>query len=336
MKAVAFTHSKPVTDPDSLLDLEVAIPVPRHHDLLVEIKAVSINPVDTKIRLGGEPLGEPRVLGFDAAGIVRAIGPEVQNFAVGDEVFYAGVPTRPGTNAEFHLVDHRIVGHKPKTLNFAEAAALPLTSLTAWEMLFDRFRIPRTPDSRGTLLIVGGAGGVGSMATQFAAKLTGLDIIATASRPETTQWCRELGAHHVINHHEDMAAQLTAFGLPAPDHVFCVTNQRMHFKKLTELMAPEGAIGIIESSTGAIDVSTLIRKSGTLHTEYMFARGMLHTATMEEQHLILEAVAHLVDNGTLRTTMTANYGTINAANLKRAHAAIEAGSVRGKIVLEGF
>jgi NADPH:quinone reductase len=298
MKAVAFTHSKPVTDPESLLDLEVAIPVPRHHDLLVEIKAVSVNPVDTKIRLTGEPLGEPRVLGFDAAGIVRAIGPEV--------------------------------------LNFAEAAALPLTTLTAWEMLFDRFRIPRGPDSHGRLLIVGGAGGVGSMATQLAAKLTNLNIIATASRPETTQWCRELGAHHVINHHEDMAAQLTAFGLTAPDHVFCVTNQRMHFKKLTDLMAPEGAIGIIESSTGTVDISTLIRKCGTLHTEYMFARGVLHTATMEQQHLILEAVAHLLDNGTLKTTMTANYGTINAANLKRAHAAIEAGSVRGKIVLEGF
>ena len=336
MKAVAFTHSKPVTDPESLLDLEVAVPVPRHHDLLVEIKAVSVNPVDTKIRLGGEPLGEPRVLGFDAAGIVRAIGPEVQNFAVGEEVFYAGVPTRPGTNAEFHLVDHRIVGHKPKTLTFAEAAALPLTSLTAWEMLFDRFRIPRSKEAGGTLLIVGGAGGVGSMAIQLAAKLTGLTIIATASRPETAQWCRELGAHHVINHHENMAAQFAAFGLAAPEHIFCVTNQRMHFKKLTELLAPEGAIGIIESSTGAVDISTLIRKCGTLHTEYMFARGVLHSATMEQQHLILEAIANLVDNGTLRTTMTGNYGIINSANLKRAHAAIEAGSVRGKIVLEGF
>jgi NADPH:quinone reductase len=336
MKAVAFTHSKPITDSESLLDLELAVPVPRHQDLLVEVKAVSVNPVDTKIRLGGEPLGEPRVLGFDAAGIVRAIGPEVQNFAVGDEVFYAGVPTRPGTNAEFHLVDHRIVGHKPKTLNFAEAAALPLTSLTAWEMLFDRFRIPRSKESQGTLLIVGGAGGVGSMAIQLAAKLTGLDIVATASRPETAQWCRDLGAHHVINHHEDMAAQFTAHGLPAPDHIFCVTNQRTHFKKLTELLAPEGAISIIESSTGTVDVSTLIRKCGTLHTEFMFARGILHTPTMEQQHLILEAIAHLVDDGTLKTTMTANYGTINATNLKRAHAAIEAGSVRGKIVLEGF
>jgi zinc-binding alcohol dehydrogenase family protein len=336
MKAVAFTHSKPVTDLEALLDLEFAVPVPRHQDLLVEVKAVSVNPVDTKIRLGGEPLGEPRVLGFDAAGIVRAIGPEAQNFAVGDEVFYAGVPNRPGSNAEFHLVDHRIVGHKPKTLGFAEAAALPLTSLTAWEMLFDRFRIPRGPGSQGTLLIVGGAGGVGSIAIQLAAKLTGLTIVATASRPETAQWCRELGAHHVINHHADMALQFASLGLGAPEYVFCVTNQRAHFKKLTELLAPEGAIGIIESSTGTVDISALIRKCGTLHTEYMFARGVLHTPNMAEQHRTLETVAHLVDNGTLRTTMTENYGIINAANLKRAHAAIEAGSVRGKIVLEGF
>jgi NADPH2:quinone reductase len=336
MKAVAFTHSKPVTDFEALIDLEVAVPVPRHHDLLVEIKAVSVNPVDAKIRVGGEPLGEPRVLGFDAAGIVRAIGPDVQNFAVGDEVFYAGVPTRPGTNAEFHLVDHRIVGHKPKTLNFASAAALPLTSLTAWEMLFDRFRIPRSKETQGTLLIVGGAGGVGSIAIQLVAKLTGLTIVATASRPETTKWCRELGAHHVINHHEDMAAQFAALGLAAPNYIFCVTNQRTHFKKLTELLAPEGAIGIIESNTGTIDISKLIRKCGTLHTEFMFARGVLHTTTMAEQHLILEAIAHLIDDGTLKTTMTEHYGTINATNLRRAHAAIETGSVRGKIVLEGF
>ncbi len=336
MKAVAFTHSKPITDADSLMDLEMAVPVPRHHDLLVEIKAVSVNPVDTKLRMGGEPLGEPRVLGFDAAGIVRAIGPDVHNFSVGDEVFYAGVPTRPGTNAEFHLVDHRIVGHKPKSLSFAEAAALPLTSLTAWEMLFDRFRIPRDRSSGGTLLIVGGAGGVGSIAIQLAAQLTELTIIATASRPETEQWCRGLGAHHVINHHHDMAAQIAARGLPVPEYIFCVTHQRVHFKKLTELLAPEGAIGIIESNTGMIDISTLIRKSGTLHTEYMFARGVLRTPTMSAQHGTLETIAHMVDNGTLKTTMTSNYGVISAANLKRAHEAIESGSVRGKIVLEGF
>ncbi len=336
MKAVAFTHSKPITDSDALIDIDLPMPVPRHHDLLVEVKAVSVNPVDAKQRLGGEPLGEPRVLGFDAAGIVRGIGPEVQNFAVGDEVFYAGVPNRPGTNAEYHLVDDRIVGHKPRSLNFAQAAALPLTALTAWEMLFERFRIPRDQGAAGTLLIVGGAGGVGSIAIQLAAQLTDLTIIATASRPESVAWCRELGAHHVIDHHHDLTTQILALGLTPPDYIFCVSHERLHFKKLTELLAPEGALGIIESNAGPLDISSLIRKSGTLHTEYVFARGMLHTPNMTTQHRTLEAIAHFIDQGTLRTTMTEHYGTINAANLMRAHAALESATVRGKIVLEGF
>lgn len=336
MKAVAFTHSKPVTAFDALEDFDLHTPVPRHHDLLVEIKAVSVNPVDTKIRRSGEPLGEPRVLGFDAAGIVRGIGPDVQNFSVGDEVYYAGVPTRPGTNAEYHLVDDRIVGHKPRTLNFAQAAALPLTSLTAWEMLFDRFKIPRDQSAGGTLLIVGGAGGVGSIAVQLAAQLTDLTVVATASRPETADWCRELGAHHVINHHHDMAAQFKQLDLVPPEYIFCVTHVRQHFKKLTELLAPEGALGIIESNAGPLEVSALMRKCGSLHTEFMFARGILKTPSISAQHRTLEAIAHLVDNGTLKSTMTENYGTINAVNLRRAHEAVEAGAVRGKIVLEGF
>jgi zinc-binding alcohol dehydrogenase family protein len=336
MKAVAFTHSKPITDEDSLSEFDLAVPEPRHHDLLVEIKAVSVNPVDTKIRRANEPLGEPRVLGFDAAGIVRGIGPEVQNFSVGDEVYYCGVPTRPGTNAEFHLVDDRIVGHKPKSLSFAEAAALPLTALTAWEMLFDRFRIPRDQAIGGTLLIVGGAGGVGSIAIQLAAQLTDLTVVATASRPETTEWCLAMGAHHVINHHHDFAAQFTTLGLAAPEYIFCVSHERLHFKKLTALLAPEGAIGLIESNAAPVDLSGLFRKSGTLHTEFVFGRGILKPPSISAQHRTLEALAHLVDNGTLKTTMTEHFGTINAENLKRAHAAVESGSVRGKIVLEGF
>jgi zinc-binding alcohol dehydrogenase family protein len=336
MKAVAFTHALPATDPSALQDIELLMPEPRHHDLLVEVRAVSVNPVDTKLRRGSEPLGEPRVLGFDAAGIVRGIGPEVQNFSVGDEVYYAGVPDRPGTNAEFHLVDDRIVGHKPRSIGFAEAAALPLTALTAWEMLFDRFKIPRDQSIGGTLLIVGGAGGVGSMAIQLAAQLTDLVVVATASRPETVAWCKELGAHHVINHHHDMAAQWMDLGLAAPEHIFCVSHQRVHFKKLTQMLAPEGAIGIIESNAGPLDISALLRKSGTLHTEFMFTRGLLKTPNISAQHRLLEAVAHLVDNGTLRTTMTEHFGTINATNLRRAHEAVESAGVRGKIVLEGF
>lgn len=336
MKAVAFTHARPVTDPDCLEDIELAMPVPRHHDLLVEMKAVSVNPVDTKLRIGSEPLGTPRVLGFDAAGIVRGIGPDVVNFSVGEEVFYAGVPDRPGTNAEYHLVDDRIVGHKPRTLSFAEAAAMPLTALTAWEMLFDRFKIPRDQAVGGTLLIVGGAGGVGSMATQLAAQLTDMTVVATASRPETREWCKQMGAHWVVNHRHDFPDQFAELSLKAPEYIFCVTHEREHFKKLTEFLAPEGAIGIIESGAGPVDISALIRKCGALHTEYMFARGLLKTPTITAQHRTLEAIAHLVDNGTLKTTMTEHFGIINAENLRRAHAALEAGTARGKIVLEGF
>lgn len=336
MKAVAFTHSRPVTEMDALEDIELSVPVPRHHDLLVEIKAISVNPVDTKIRRSQEPLGEPRVLGYDAAGIVRGIGPEVQNFSVGDEVFYAGVPDRQGTNAEFHLVDDRLVGHKPKSLSFAQAAALPLTALTAWEMLFERFRIPRNQPQGGTLLIVGGAGGVGSMAIQLAAQLTDMTIIATASRPESVEWCRTLGAHHVVSHDKDIAEQLLKLGVEAPGHIFCVAQVKKHFHKLVELLAPEGAVGIIESNAGELNVSSLIQKSATLHTEYVFTHGLMHTRHMSIQHRTLEAIAHLVDNGTLRTTMIENYGKINAYNLIRAHAALESGATIGKIVLEGF
>lgn len=336
MKAVAFTHSRPADHSEALIDIELSEPEPRHHDLLVEVKAVSVNPVDTKLRRSDEPLGEPRVLGFDAAGIVRGIGPDVQNFAIGDEVYYAGVPTRPGTNAQFHLVDDRIVGHKPKTLSFAEAAALPLTSLTGWEMLFDRFKIPRDQTHGGTLLLVGAAGGVGSITLQLAAQLTDLTIIATASRPETSSWCRELGADHVINHHYNMAEQLAELNLPAPDYIFCITQEAQHFKTLCDLMAPEGAIGIIESTSGPVDITPLFRKSGTLHTEFMFTRGILQPPSIIQQHIILEAVAHLIDQGTLKTTMTEHFGIINATNLRRAHAALESGKTRGKIVLEGF
>jgi len=336
MKAVAFNHSKPVTDYDSLLDCDLRTPVPRHHDLLVEVRAVSVNPVDTKLRKSAEPLGEYRVLGFDAAGIVRGIGPEAEHFTIGDEVYYAGVPSRQGSNAEYQLVDARIVGHKPRSLSFAEAAALPLTALTAWEMLFDRFKIPRDQAVTGTLLIVGGAGGVGSMAIQLAAQLTDLTVVATASRPETIDWCRHLGAHHVIDHHQNMKRQIHDLGLTPPDHIFLITHERTHFKAMTELLAPEGAIGIIESGAGPVDISALMKKCGTLNTEYMFARALLNTPTISAQHRTLEAIAHLVDNGTLRTTMTENFGTINALNLRRAHAVLEAGTARGKIVLEGF
>jgi NADPH2:quinone reductase len=335
MKAVAFARSRPITDDDALIDIELPAPEPRHHDLLVEVKAVSVNPVDVKIRRYDDPLGVQRILGFDAAGIVRGVGADVTQFGVGDEVYYAGVPNRPGSNAEFQLVDERIAGRKPKTLSFAQSAALPLTGLTAWEMLFERFKIPRDQTIIGNLLIVGGAGGVGSIAIQLAAQLTDLSVIVTASRPETVAWCKSLGAHHVIDHTQDMAGQFAALDLAAPDYIFCVTHQEAHWNEITRLVAADGAIGVIERGA-PLNISALWEKSASIHTEYVFARGMFKTARISTQHRTLEAISHLVDNGTLVTTMTENYGPINATNLKRAHAAIEAGSVRGKIVLEGF
>jgi NADPH2:quinone reductase len=328
MKAVGFKNSE-------LVDVELPVPLPLGFDLLVEVKAVSVNPTDFKTRKRDETPGEMRILGFDVAGVVRGMGPEAENFSVGDEVFYAGVQNRPGGNAEFHLVDARLAGHKPKTLSFAEAAALPLTALTAWEMLFDRFKIPRDQAVGGTILLLGGAGGVGSIAIQLAAALTDLVVIATASRPETVAWCTKLGAHHVINHREDMAAQITALGFSAPDYIFCMGYLTEHFEAMAALLAPEGSLGIIEYGP-ALDMTSLMRKSATLHTENIFARGTLQTPSMSAQHRTLEAVAHLVDNGTLRSTMTEHYGLINAVNLQRAHAALETGTVRGKIVLEGF
>ena len=335
MKAVAFAHSRPIAAEDALIDIDLPAPEPRHHDLLVEVKAVSVNPVDIKIRRYDDPLGTPRVLGFDAAGIVRGVGSEVRNFGVGDEVYYAGVPTRPGANAEFHLVDERIAGRKPKTLSFAEAAALPLTGLTAWEMLFERFKIPRDQSTPGVLLIVGGAGGVGSIATQLAAELTDLTVIATASRPETVEWCKSLGAHHVIDHSRDMTRQIAGLALTPPDYIFCVTHEGAHWAELTKLLAPDGSIGILERGA-PLNISALWEKCASIHFEYVFARGIRKTRTMSAQHRTLEAIAHLVDTGVLRTTMTEHYGSINATNLKRAHAAIETSRVRGKIVLEGF
>lgn len=335
MKAVAFAHSRPVTADDALFDIELPAPEPRQHDLLVEVKAVSVNPVDVKLRRFDDPLGTPRILGFDAAGIVRGVGSEVRNFGIGDEVYYAGVPSRPGSNAEFQLVDERIVGRKPKTLSFAQAAALPLTGLTAWEMLFERFRIPRDQATGGNILIVGGAGGVGSIAIQLAAELTDLTVIATASRPETVEWCKTLGAHHVIDHNRDMGKQIASLDLAAPDYIFCVTHEEAHWNEITKLLAPHGSIGILERGA-PLNISALWEKCASIHFEYVFARGMQKTPTISAQHRTLEAIAHLVDSGVLRTTLTEHYGTIDAANLKRAHAAVETAKVRGKIVLEGF
>ena len=336
MRAVGFRHSLPIDQDEALIDIELDRPAPQGRDLLVEVKAVSVNPVDTKVRKRTDPKGgAPKVLGYDATGVVAAVGPDATLFKPGDAVWYAGSIVRPGTNSEFHLVDERIVGRKPKTLDFAAAAALPLTSITAWEVLFDRFGIARQGGEAKSLLIIGGAGGVGSIAIQLARTLTRLTVIASASRSETQSWCRELGAHHVIDHGKPMPEQVKAIGHRFVDYIFGVTELGEHFDAIAEMIAPQGRFGLIDDPK-SLDVAKLKGKSASLHWEAMFTRSTFQTADMEAQHLLLDEVADLVDSGTIRTTVQENLGRINAANLRRAHAMIESGRTRGKIVLEGF
>ncbi|PRD50365.1 zinc-binding alcohol dehydrogenase family protein [Phyllobacterium myrsinacearum] len=337
MRAVAYYEPQPIAAETSLVDIDLPKPEAQGRDLLVAVKAISVNPVDTKIRAGAKPeAGQPRVLGWDAAGIVVATGPDVRHFKVGDEVFYAGAVDRPGTNAEYHLVDERIAGWKPKSLDFSAAAALPLTSITAWETLFDRLHIDApVAGAANAILIVGGAGGVGSIAVQLARKLTNLTVIATASRPETRQWVEELGAHHVIDHSKPLAAQVEALGLGAPAFVFSTTNSDTHRMEIAALIAPQGRFGLIDDPK-SYDIMPFKWKSVSIHWEVMFTRSRYETADIEEQHKLLNKVAELVDAGTLRTTLADDLGTISAANLKKAHALIESGRARGKIVLTGF
>ena len=337
MKAVAYMHSLPISDWEALLDMDLPEPgTPHGRDLLVEVRAVSVNPVDFKVRLRADPAGTPKVLGYDAAGVVRAVGPQVRLFKPGDAVFYAGSITRPGTNAELHLVDERIVGPKPRTLSFAEAAAVPLTAITAWEALFDRLRIPRGgPAQDAAVLIIGGAGGVGSIALQLARQLTGYRVIATASRRETQDWARTMGAHEVLDHRGDLVAQMRTLKLPVP-WIFITTHTEAHWAAVCEILAPQGAICLIDDPVNPPDVRMLKGKAASLHWELMFARPMHDTPDVEEQHRLLVEVSRMLDSHRLRTTLAENFGRINAANLRRAHALLEEGRARGKIVLEGF
>jgi len=334
MKAVGFSASLPADHPEALVDLDLPEPAaPAGHDILVRVKAVSVNPVDTKVRRNVPPAEGHRILGFDAAGVVEAVGPEVTLFRPGDEVFYAGDINRPGTNAELHLVDERIVGPKPRTLSFAEAAALPLTAITAWELLFDRLRVPR--DREQAILVVGGAGGVGSILIQLARALTKLEVIATASRPETVEWVTKLGAHAIIDHSRPMQPQLAALGHPTVPWIASLTHTAEHFPQLAEIVAPQGAIGIIEANH-EFDARLLKNKAATLAWEMMFARPDFQTEDMVEQHRLLAEVARLIDEGVLRTTLAETLSPIDAATLRAAHARVESASTIGKIVVEGF
>jgi len=337
VRAIGYQKSLPIDDPAALVDIELAKPEPAGQDLLVEVRAISVNPVDTKIRRRAEPeAGAWKVLGWDAAGTVVAVGPQAARFKPGDAVFYAGSIDRAGTNAEFHLVDERIVGKKPASLDWAQAAALPLTSITAWEALFDRIDIRKpVPGAAPAVLIIGGAGGVGSIAIQLARRLTGLTVIATASRPETQTWARELGAHHVVDHAKPLAAEVAALGLGAPGFVFSTTNTDAHLAQVAQLIAPQGRFALIDDPA-RLDVTPFKRKSVSVHWEFMFTRSSFATPDMAAQGELLDTVARLVDDGAIRTTLSQTLGAINAANLRRAHALIESGRAKGKIALAGF
>ena len=336
MKAIGYTAAGPIDRQDAFVARELPAPRPQGRDLLVRVEAVSVNPVDTKVRHNDAPAGGFRVLGFDAAGVVEAIGPDVTLFKPGERVFYAGSINRPGSNSELHLVDERIVGPAPKSLSVAHAAALPLTALTAWEMFFDRLDVNRpVPADNRTVLIVGGAGGVGSIAIQIAKRIAGMTVVATASRPETAEWCRDMGADHVVDHSKPLADEVAALGIGAPGFVFATTETDKHFDQIVDLIAPEGRLGVI-AGMGHSNVGKLSGKSITLCFELMFTRPIHAPLDMVEQHRILTEIARLVDAGVLKTTHHDDFGRITPENLARAHAHVESGSAIGKAVLEGF
>ncbi|MDR5831075.1 zinc-binding alcohol dehydrogenase family protein [Caballeronia sp. LP006] len=338
MKAVGLTRYLPISNPESLVDIELDKPAPSGRDLLVKIEAIAVNPVDTKVRAPKDKTeATPRVLGWDAAGVVEAVGPEVTLFKPGDAVYYAGDITRQGANSEFHLIDERIVGAKPKSLDFTCAAALPLTTITAWEALFDRLNVSAEGKDAGkTVLIIGGAGGVGSIGIQLAKQVAKLNVIATASRPESAQWAKELGADHIVNHFEDIPKQLKDAGFPQVDFVLIFNDTDKHFPAAAEVIKPQGGICTIVENAKPIAVELLKAKSAAFHWEFMFTRAMFHTPDMIEQHKLLTEVARLIDAGAIRTTLGRDLGKINATNLREAHRLLEEGRAIGKLVLTGF
>ncbi|RBP77642.1 zinc-binding alcohol dehydrogenase family protein [Shewanella putrefaciens] len=338
MKAIGYQTAGAITAPNALENITLAEPTATGFDLLVEIKAISVNPVDTKIRASSSaPAGEYKIIGWDAVGVVKAVGEKVTLFNVGDEVWYAGDISRSGSYAEYQLVDERIVGHKPKSLTYTQAAALPLTGITAWEILFDRLALPQdgsATDAR--ILIIGAAGGVGSIITQLAVKLTGAEVIGTASRPESAAWVHKLGADAVIDHTKPLSQELANIGITDVTHVISLTQTDQHFDEIVQVLKPQGKLALIDDPKGPLDVMKLKRKSLSLHWELMFTRSLYQTEDMIAQHHLLNRLSALIDTGELQSTFGEHYGAINAQNLIKAHAQIESGKAIGKIVLEGF
>ncbi|MFC5404726.1 zinc-binding alcohol dehydrogenase family protein [Cohnella soli] len=339
MKAVGFYRSDlPLSNPESMMDLELEKPVPTGKDLLVRVKAISVNPADVKTRTSGKSdPNNPRILGWDAAGIVEQVGPDCILFKPGDEVYYAGDLERPGCNSEFHLIDERIVGRKPRTLNYAQAAAMPLTSLTAWEALFDRLGVNQDEleNKNRTILIIGAAGGVGSVATQFS-KLAGLTVLGTASREESVRWAKDHGADYIINHREALGPQLKAYGFDFVDYIFCLNDTVLHWESMAEVIRPQGKICSVVPAGKPVNLDSFFVKSVSFHWELMFTRAKFQTDDRLEQHHLLNTVADLIDVGKIKPTMTQRLEPINAANLRLAHEKLLAGDMIGKLVLERF
>ncbi|MDU8946601.1 zinc-binding alcohol dehydrogenase family protein [Ovoidimarina sediminis] len=337
MKAVGYTKCLPIDDVEALIDFSIDQPSPRARDLLVRIEAVSVNPVDYKIRQKQPPPADaPGVLGWDGVGEVVETGAKARLFAPGDRVWFAGAIDRPGSNAEFTCVDERLAGRAPAGLAAADAAALPLTALTAHEMLFDRLDVARAvPGGAEAILIIGGSGGVGSIAIQLARALTGLQVIATASRPQTRDWVLAMGAHHVVDHSAPLAAGVAALGIGAPSFVFSTTQSATHAAAAAEILAPQGRYGLIDDPQG-FDLKAFKAKSASVHWELMFTRSRFATPDMSRQGEILNELAALVEGGRIRSTAAEHFGAITAANLRRAHTRLESGTAMGKIVLSGF
>lgn len=333
MKAISYIDGMDHGFQNPLVDIEKTMPTLKDRDLLVKVKAISVNPVDTKVRRNPVAVGNTRILGWDAVGEVVEVGSGVQHFKVADQVWYAGDLTRDGSNEEYQAVDERIVSLKPQSLSDAEAAALPLTAITAWEMLFDRFNVDL--DKFDNILVIGGAGGVGSIAIQLLKAKTNLKVIATASREETKAWVKSLGADYVIDHTEDLNTQIKALGLDAPRYIFSTNQTETYLPQISKLIAPQGKFGLIDDPK-SLDIVEFKSKSVSVHWEFMFTRSMFNTTDIEQQSQLLHQVAELVDNHRIKTTLNQTLGKINAKNLKLAHELIETGRAKGKIVLEGF
>jgi len=334
MKAIGVVQGRPTSDPECFVAFEAPTPSPGPRDLLVRVKAVSVNPVDYKVRQGiREPLDNPRVIGWDASGVVEEIGTKVKHYQPGDLVMYAGAIDRPGSYSQYQLVDERIVGRKPHELDFTNAAALPLTSLTAWEALFDRLHVDRPEREERSLLIIGGAGGVGSMAIQLARSLTDIEVIATASRPETTEWCRDLGAHRVLDHSGDLAAAVQKNGVKQVAYILNCNNNLPYWEAMSALIAPQGSICLLSSTGQPVDLDRFMDKSVTICWELMYTRSIYGTVDMKRQRDILNRIADMVENGQIRSTLTRCIGPLNTTNAAIAHEILESRTMIGKLVM---